>query len=335
MAALPVRRVIVVGSGFFGGLVADRLRALGVAPLVATRRGAELRLDAENESSLRATLRAGDVVVDTAGPFADRTLWLVRVAIDVGADVIDLAESLAWSEGVLALSDRAAAAGVRLYPACSAVAAVAGACVRASGITSPESVDLFLAPASARTASPATVSGFIRSIGRPVLTFRDGGLVTVPGFRDARRFPASSRTGGLTEGASAVLLPRAWPSLRRAEFWVDPNTPFGREALTIAARIAPLAALVRGVAPRVGSAGLGRTDGEFAVAVAAGARSASFTMRASTGSYRIAVEPAAMVAEMLARGASPEPGVVLSNAQVDPDALFKRLRDVGTAIIRA
>src|SRR6185503_18223225 len=203
--------VIVVGAGFFGRLVAQRLRAAGVTPLIATRRGADLQLDAEEEGSLLDNLSVGD-------------------------DVVDISESLGWSEAVLALSERAAATGSRLFPACSAVAAIAGACINASGMRAPESVDLFIAPASAETASPATVRGMTASIGRPVRTLRDGRMTFVPGYRDQRAFPASERIGGLVESAASVLLPRSWRSIQRAEFWVDPNTLLGQGALAFAAR---------------------------------------------------------------------------------------------------
>ena len=331
-----MRRVLVVGAGFFGGLVAARLAAVGVTPLVASRRSqtAALRLDAEDESSLRAVLQPGDVVVDTAGPFAMRTTRLVRVAMERGCDVIDLAESLAWGEAILALSDRVRDANIRVYPACSAVAAVAGAAVRASRIAAPESVDLFLAPASAETASPATVQSFAGSLGRPIRTLRDGRLTEVRGYGKTRRFPGSHRAGGLVESAAAVLLLRSWPSLRRVEFWVDPNAPLARVSLTLAARVPPLAALARAVAPRFGAGPFGRRDGAFAVMVRDASRAASYTFSAARRSYLIAVEPAVMVAETLATGAAPAPGLILPHAQVDPDALFARLLSLGIALER-
>jgi len=330
-----MRRVIVVGAGFFGGLVARRLRERGVASLVATRRGADLRIDAEDDASLGLAIAPGDVIVDTAGPFASRTTRLVRVAIERGADVIDLAESLSWSERVLVLGPAAADAGVRLYPACSAVAAVGGACVVASGVAVPAEVDLFLAPASAETASPATVFGFMSSLGRPMRTLRDGRLREVRGYAETRRFPVARRAGGLVESAAAVLMPLSWPSLRRAEFWVDPNVPLARASLSLAARVPLLADVARAAAPFAPTRVFGRHGGEFAVVVSDASRAVAFTLRASRGSYWIAVEPAAIAAEHLARGASPSAGVVLPHAQVDPDALFTRLRELGTAIIRA
>jgi hypothetical protein len=331
-----MRRVIVVGAGFFGALVASRLSSVGIRPLVARRTaGADVRLDAEDRESIASVLRPGDVVVDTAGPFATRTTRLALAAIERGCDVIDLAESLAWGEAMLSLSGRASDAGVRLYPSCSAVAAVAGACVRASGMASPESVDLFLAPASAETASPATVRAFVGSLGRPIRTLREGRLVVVPGYRDTRAFPGAGRVGGLVECAGAVLLPRSWSSLRRVEFWVDPNVPLGGAALALAARVAPLAALARTVALRIGAGPLGRHDGLFAVAVGEASRATAFMLSASRRSYLIAVEPAVMAAEALARGASPRPGVVLPHAQVEPEALFRRLGELGIVVDRS
>jgi hypothetical protein len=329
-----VRRVIVVGAGFFGRLVAERLRDVGIAPLVASRRGQDLRLDAEDDASLRQMLRQGDVIVDTAGPFASRSARLARAAIEVGADAIDLSESLAWSEAMLALGDRAAERGTSLFPACSSVAAIAGASVVASGMSAPLAIDLFIAPASAEVASAATVRGMTGSIGRPVRTLRDGRLTVVVGYRDQRAFPGSSRRGGLVESAASVLLPRSWSSLRRAEFWVDPNALFGRTALALAARLPPLAALVRAIGPRVAAAGLGRHDGVFAVELRDASRSESYVFSAPRRSYLIAVEPAVMVAESLARGASFEPGVVLPHSQARPDDLFDRLTRLGIRIER-
>ena len=329
-----MRRIVVVGAGFFGGLVTRRLRENGLAPLVATRRGSDLRLDAEAESSIAAAIHERDIIVDTAGPFARRSTRLLRAAIARGCDVVDLSESLAWAEAVLALGERIARAGVRVYPACSAVAAVTGACVRSSGIAAPESVDQFLAPASAETASPATVRAFLASLGEPIRVLRDGVLGTARGYTESRPFPDGTRSGGLVESAGAVLLPRAWPTIRRADFWVDPNAPLAALALGAAARLAPLAAVARAVAPVRGAGPFARRDGVFAVSVRDATREMSFALAAPRRSYLIAVEPAVMVAMALARGEGGPAGVILPDAQLDADALFARLRSLGVTVSR-
>src|SRR5437763_17145777 len=85
------------------------------------------------------------------------------------------------------------------------------------------SSDQFLAPASAETASPAAVRGFIRSLGLPIRTWREGAMATVRGYAETRAFPASAHQGGIVENAGTLLLPLAWPTLRRVDFWDDPN----------------------------------------------------------------------------------------------------------------
>ena len=328
-----MRRVLVVGAGFFGRHVARRLAQEGLAPVVASRSRGDVRLDAEDDVALRSVLRGGDVIVDTAGPFARRSTRLVRAAMAIGCDVIDLAESLASAEAVLALEAQIAAAGIGVHPACSAIAAVTGACVVASGIAAPREVDQYLAPASAETASPAAVAGFLGSLGVPMRALRDGRVVAVRGYVDSATFPDGRRSGGRVESAATLLLPRSWPSLRRVDFWVDPNAPLAHRALTLAARIAPLAAAARRVVRYV--AVRGRRDGEFAVRVRGDTREASFTLSAARASYLIAVEPSVVVATRLACGGGRAAGVVLPRDQVSPDELFKRLRALGIAVDRA
>lgn len=330
-----MRRVVIVGAGFFGGLVAEQLRHDGLAPIIAARRGGDLRLDAEDEVQVASVLAPGDVVVDAAGPFAERSTRLLRQAIERGCDVVDLSESLAWSEAVLALDAHARASGSSVFTACSAVSAVTGACVRASGLGAPDRVDQFLAPASAETASRATRDAFARSLGRPIRTLRYGRLVPARGFGQTRTFPDGQRRGGLVEHAGAVLLPRAWRTLRDAGFWVDPNVPLARAALALAARAAPLAAAARAVVRRIAPGPLGGHDGVFAVGVSEGPRERSFTFSAAQRSYLIAALPAAMVAEALARGRRADPGIVLPDRQVDPDELFGRFRTLGIRITAA
>ena len=332
LAPAPMRRVIVLGAGLFGLVIASRLTQRGIAPLMASRSGHDLQLDAEDESSIRAALRSGDVIVDAAGPFALRTTRLVRVALERGCDVIDIAESLAWSESLLALGQRAVDAGISLYPACSAIAAVAGACVRASALATATEVDIYLAPASADTASSGTAHGLLASVGRPIRTLRDGQLRSVRGYLERRAFPSSGRRGGIVEHAGAALLPRSWPSIRRAEFWVDPNAPMARVGLAAAARVPALAALARTVGPVIGPGPMARHDGEFAVEVRDATRQRTYVFSAERFSYLVAVEPAVIAAEALARGVSVQAGVILPHAQVDPEELFTRLRALGIDI---
>jgi predicted dinucleotide-binding enzyme len=310
----PLRRVVVIGAGFFGGVVARRLADVGVRAIVASRTRGDVRVDVEDRGSLARTLEPHDVIVDTVGPFQARSTTLVETAIERGCDVVDLSDARAYAEAVLRLHDRAAARGVRILTSCSAIATVAAAAIRASGSTAPDACDLFLAPASAETGNPATVRAFLASVD----------------WSRSRDFPGGGRRGHRVESAAAVLLPRSWPSLRRVEFWVDPNAPFAATSLALASRLG-LTRLLEAVAP-LSARLVGRLDGLFAVAVSDAGRELVTRLSAPRGSYLIAAEPAVLAAESLARGAEIPMGVVPADAQVDPTALFARLGDLGVDV---
>ena len=79
-----MRRVIVLGGlGLFGRTAAEELRQLGVPVKTASRRaGADLQVDANDATSIRQSIQAGDVIVDAAGPFRDRSTALIEAAIE-------------------------------------------------------------------------------------------------------------------------------------------------------------------------------------------------------------------------------------------------------------
>lgn len=309
-----LRRVVIFGAGFFGSVVARRLADARIRAVISSRTRGDIHVDVEDRRSLARALQAGDVIVDTAGPFQFRSTALLETAIERGCDVVDLSDARAYAEAVLALHDRAAAKGVRVLTSCSAIATVAAAAMRASGAASPDACDIFLAPASAETGNPATIRAFIASVDAS----------------RSREFPGGARRGRLVESAASVLLPRSWPSLRRVEFWVDPNAPLAGSSLALASRLG-LLRLLGAVAP-LSSRLLGRRDGVFAVAVREGGREHVTILSAPRGSYLIAAEPAALGAESLARGADIAAGVVPADAQLDPALLFARLGGLGVDV---
>ena len=309
-----MRRVVVIGAGFFGRVIARRLVDVGIAPVVASRTRGELRLDVADARSIMAALLPGDVIVDTAGPFQQRSVALVEAALELGCDVVDLSDSLGYARAMLALHERAVAKSVRIFTSCSAIATVAASAIRLGGRAAPQTCDLFLAPASADTGNPATVRAFLSSVD----------------WSRSREFPADRRRGYRVESAAAVLLPRSWPSLRWVDSWVDPNAPFAARSISLASRLGLTGAL-SAIAP-VTARILGRREGSFSVAVSEAGRYSLTRLSAPRGSYLIAAEPAVLAAETLARGGESPAGVVPADTQVDPEALFARLRGLGVDV---
>ena len=310
----PLRRVVVIGDGFFGRVVARRLADVGIRAVIASRTSGDVRVDVEDRGSLARALRSDDVVVDTAGPFQTRTTALLETAIEHRCDVVDLSDVRAYAAAALGLHERAASSAVRILTACSAVATVAACAIRAMDLASPVACDLFLAPASAETGNPTTIRAFLASVD----------------WSRSRDFPGGGRRGHHVDSAAAVLLPRSWPSLERVEFWVDPNAPFAATTLSLATRLG-LGRVLELAAP-LSARVLGRRDGIFAVAARGDGREAVTTFSAPRGSYVIAAEPAVLAAESLARGAALPPGVVPARAHVDPVVLFARLRALGVEV---
>jgi len=336
-------RVIVLGgTGFFGGAAAAALRDAGVPVTIAARRSGDLRVDAHDPESLRRALRPGDVVLDAAGPFQARNTALVEAAIDIGFDVVDLADSSAYVRRVVQLGDRAAAAKVRLLPACSTASAVSHAMIAWSGITDPVRLTAFLVPTPRHTAVAATAASLLSTVGGPVAVLRDGALRTERGFGSSRRWlggtPLGRRRGWLFDTPDGVLLPRSHPTLTTAEAFVDPNVPGAAAALALAARALPLLAAMRRAMPAALPLvrRLGGAHGGFGCEVE-GARGGLVRLVIAAGrdAYRLAVIPAVLAVRALAAGRVAHTGVLAPHQQVDADELLRELRRYGFELHRS
>ncbi len=337
-----MRRIVVVGgTGFFGSTAAERLRAHGVRPVLASRRaGAELRVDVESRASMKSALKPYDVVLDAAGPFQARTTALIEAAIETGFDVVDLSDSLRYAERVTDLRLRIEAAGIRVLTSCSSVSAVSAAAIRLSGVEKPVRLDVVLRPATRDTAHAATARALLESVGRPIRVLRDGRLTAIPGWRESRRlrWPATGHRvrGFLSESADALLLPKGWPSLRRVEFHVDAHAPGMNLALALAARsqaarraVAALLPLGLAVCRLVGSRGGGilfEVEGSDGSAV-------TIALHAPAKSYLVAIAPAVLAARAIAEGRFAPTGLVPPEQHAEARDLAAYLGSLGIDLV--
>jgi len=333
-----VRRIVVIGGrGFFGAAAADLLRREGASPLIASRRpGADLTADAEDPASLRAALRSGDVVIDTAGPFQQRSTGLVETCLAIGCDVVDLADSFDYVSRVRALDRSISSAGVRILTACSSVSAVSAALVRLSDVQAPARISAFLAPATRNTSTAATSMSLMSALERPVRVVRDGSIVERRAFGEARAFefpaPIGRVSARLAESADALRLPSVWPSLREVDFWVDTRRPILNALIAAAARSRMALSAMRalqGIGRRV-TKRFGAASGGFGIEVESAdgvRRSAGFVH--ANHSYIVAVAPAVLAARRIAAGTFGPSGLVSADRQVDPLELVQYLRKAG------
>jgi len=335
---MPSARILIAGgSGFFGAAAAELLRADGLSPLIASRRdGGDVTLDVEDGASLRAVLRPGDVLLDAAGPFQDRSVTLVEAAIEVGFHVVDVGDSLHYTLALSELAPRMEAAGIAVLNACSSVSAVDAALVAATGMPTPQRVSGFLAPASRYSASAGTSQSLLRSVGATVRVFRDGRLVEEPGWLRQRDFrlppPLGKLSGGLFESADSYWLPRIWPSLREVDLTIDTRIRGFNRLLSSAARRPWLRRLLaRWQRPGLQLARLlGSARGCLGVEVEdSGGRVRLAALVPRERGHLIAVAPAALATSALFRGTFALRGLVPPNRQVEPDRLFEYLRGLG------
>lgn len=335
--AARLRRVVVAGgAGFFGRNVAELLRDEGLRPLIAGRSG-EIVLDVEDGPSLRAGLRPGDVIVDAAGPFQARTTALVEAAIEIGADVVDLNESLEYAKRVATLDGRARERGVAVLSSCSAVSSVAAALVRLSGVDHPVRVSALVAPASRETAHAGTIRALLASVGSPVEVRRDGRSARAIGWRETREFVVPRRRGYLIGSALSLTLPAIWPTLRDVDCWTDTSTVGANAILSVVARSRELRRVAERAVPLGAMAAriFGSRRGAFAIEVEDEAgRIWRLALASARRSYLIAAAPAALAARALAEGRFTERGVVAADRHVPTDELIAYLDRLGIALQR-
>lgn len=313
------RVVILGGSGFFGGLIAERLRAAGVAPVIASRSHGDVRIDANDPASIRANVKQRDLVIDAAGPFQTRTPALADAARTIGFDVIDLSDSAEYTSMVYEREAPIGAAGIRVLTACSALSSVTALAVATSGIEQPQWVRTYLMPASRHTANPATIDSFLANVEGGTRTFR---------FPD----PVGTRTGLRVKSVDAVTIPRAFPSVRVTELYVDTGLTSANLLLRVPF-LRPMLERFKATAMKIARRA-GPSDGVLGYEVASTLRHRE-QIFVGPKTYMIAVLPAVLAALAIVNGRFAQRGLVPPNAHVDPKEFLDAVAAEGIRIVSA
>lgn len=236
------RILIVGGYGAFGAHAAERLsreadlslviagrsrdKAAAFARKLARSAKAEVRaarLDATAARPEDLTALGADVLINASGPFQAQDYSLARAAIDAGCHYIDLADARAFVTGIVALDDRARAAGVCVISGASSVPGLSSAVVQAhaGAFAQLDAIEIAISPGNSFDPGVATVASILGQAGKPHRELRNGLLRTVHGWQGLQyaRFPGlGGRWLASVDVPDLELMPQHYPSLRSVRF---------------------------------------------------------------------------------------------------------------------
>ena len=301
-----MKRIIVLGgSGFFGGLIVDRLKQAGLEPVAASRSSSELKIDANNPDDLRANIKAKNLVIDAAGPFQTRTPALIDAAMRIGFDIIDLSDSPDYTRMIYEREAPIGASGIRVLPACSTLSTMSAIALQMSTVEKPFRFKAYLKPQSRLTGNPGAVTSFLKSI-------------------------VGAERGGLkVRSVDEVTLPRLFPTLKHIDFIVDSGHTSGNFMLQFAwfrRQLEKHQAKAMKIAKKIGEK---RGSVRFEISSSLRYRTQTFT---GEQSYMMAVLPAILAATAITAGQFPHRGIVAPTNHVDATKLYEAIRAEGIEI---
>src|SRR6202011_2626915 len=115
---------------------------------------------------LKKNLTPRDLVVDCAGPFQKRNSALIETARTMGADIVDISDSVEYATMVYKYEAPIGAAGIRVLTACSSLSTISAAVLKSLSVDEPRRLSAYLVPAIRHTASHGTFASVMASVQR-------------------------------------------------------------------------------------------------------------------------------------------------------------------------
>ena len=243
-------RIVIFGAtGYTGGLIAERLVAAGVRPVLAGRSPQALsalaarlgdlewvRADAMRQNTVFDLVSKGDVLISTVGPFAKWGLPAVRAAVAAGGVYLDSTGEPAHIRRVFEeFAGPASRSGAALLPAMGydfAPGALAGGLAVTEAGGEPVRVDVgYYALGGGVTAlSAGTRESLVGITLGDGFAFRDGSLRPARIAERVRSFMVAGRRREAISigGAEHYGLPAAFPALREVNVYLGWFGPLAR-----------------------------------------------------------------------------------------------------------
>jgi hypothetical protein len=243
------KRIVIFGAtGYTGGLIAERLAAAGVRPVLAGRSESRLealasrlgglevvRADAMRANTVFAAAEGADVLVSTVGPFVKWGLPAVRAAVAAGCTYLDTTGEPEFIRRVFSEFDAPASrSGAALLTAMGydfAPGVLAGALALSDA---PDAVRVDVGyyalgggPTSLSAGTRESVVGVTLGDGH---AYREGRVVTVRPAERVRSFTVAGRAREAISvgGSEHFALPAAYPGLREVNVYLGWFGPLAR-----------------------------------------------------------------------------------------------------------
>lgn len=290
-------RIILYGAtGYTGGLIAERLVAAGVAPVLAGRDQARLdalaarldadvetvRADAFRQNSVFSLVEEGDVLVATVGPFSKYGSVAVRAAIAAGAVYMDSTGEPAFIRRVFEQFGGPAEKGGAALLTALGYDWVPGALAAALALedAGPEAVRVDVGYyVSGMSASAGTKESLIGATLDPGFRYSGGAIGTERGAARVRSFSDVGGQAFSVGGAEHFTVPIAYPRLREVNTYLGAGplaavVQLASTATTLAQRLPGSRALMQAAGERVAALLPDRSDTPGSSRVVATAHSA-------------------------------------------------------------
>ena len=256
---MPLKVLILGGYGTFGGRLAQLLADEERLTLIIGGRShakaqafcaglppsaVPVSFDRDGDVELQLREIAPAIVVDATGPFqsygAD-PYRVVRAAIALGIDYLDLADSSAFVKGIARFDGEARAQGIFVLAGVSSFPVLTAAVVRklAHGMARVGCITGGIAPSPYANVGINVIRAIASYAGKPVAVMHDGRKANGYAMIESRRYtiappgrlPLYPVRFSLVDVPDLELLPELWPGLRSAWMGAGPVPEIWHRAL--------------------------------------------------------------------------------------------------------